>query len=411
MPTTLDPNFKGYLDSLRDSGQLTPATRRTYGSYVNWIERFGDGVIDASRLSSEVQVTELIAEVGKGFDANPTSRRKHTWNRTGEIKTMLRHYLAFLNTREDFRNTWIFQANPDQYDVVGYVSKYDKIYWSVGHGPLSQRVAVGDDVFIWKSYGQSKDFAGVIAHGHVTEPATDKSLVQTPQNLGDEFWRGDGIEKSRIKAGIQLDGVGTNAQEALLRDALVSDDLLRNSQIIKTRTGAIFLLKSEQGERLRKLWTALPTRQLRAVQILIENQGEFKPVSQLDARIKAMRSIALRLGQPKFRKTLLAAYQSRCAVTGTAIENILEAAHIISYNGESTNHVCNGLLLRSDIHALFDWGLLSVNPETLRVYCSEKIRQETAYGELHGKKIGMPLSVSQHPSIDALRIHFEQRRT
>src|SRR5439155_10765234 len=97
------------------------------------------------------------------------------------------------------------------------------------------------------------------------------------------------------------------------------------------------------------------------------------------------------------------------AVTGTFIEDTLEAAHIVPYNGVSTNHVCNGLLLRSDIHALFDLGLLSVNPDTFSIYCSEQIRSEPVYQALHEKELRKPTTQRLRPNRDSLRNHFENR--
>lgn len=70
----------------------------------------------------------------------------------------------------------------------------------------------------------------------------------------------------------------------------------------------------------------------------------------------------------QFRRQLLDAYGGRCAVTQTPIEGLLEAAHISPYRGQHTHSVNNGLLLRSDIHTLFDLHLLSVLPDlTVRV--------------------------------------------
>ncbi len=71
-----------------------------------------------------------------------------------------------------------------------------------------------------------------------------------------------------------------------------------------------------------------------------------------------------RLYQSQFRNDVLHAYDKKCFVTGCSIEEILEAAHIVPYaqreNIEQINDVCNGVLLRPDIHALFDAGLLEL---------------------------------------------------
>jgi hypothetical protein len=304
-------------------------------------------------------------------------------------------------------NTWIFQATPDRFDVQGYVAKYKTIYWSVGHTHFDSTIKVGDEVFVWKALGKAKDFSGVVAHGFVVEPPVEKAKVQFPENLGDEFWKGDGKEKSTLKVGVKLDEVRITPETgALLKEKFFADEQLKNLQLIKARVGTVFLIKSERVDRLRSLWASpnpLPA------QARLENEGEFNVSNVEEAKEKVLRSIALRRGQRKFRNALLDAYANACAVTGTAIKDVLEAAHIVAYQGTSTNHVCNGLLLRSDIHALFDLGLLSIDPKTLCVYCSEQIRQETMYKELHGKKLRMPTKANQQPDYTALQGHFEKR--
>jgi predicted restriction endonuclease len=101
--------------------------------------------------------------------------------------------------------------------------------------------------------------------------------------------------------------------------------------------------------------------------------GEFDVASMVDARDRVSRTIAARQGQPHFRAVLVAAYDGRCAVTGCAVIEILEAAHIHPYTGPRSNDVRNGLLLPADIHTLFDWGLLTVNPSTWSVVIAEAL--------------------------------------
>jgi hypothetical protein len=153
-------------------------------------------------------------------------------------------------------NSWIFQARPDRFDVQNYISEFRRVYWSVGHIALGSSVAIGDEVFIWKAYGKPRDFAGVVAHGFIVEPPTEKKLIQIPQNLGDNYWRGAAAERSTVKAGVQLNDVRpTLSKGALRRELLMEDKVLSESQIIKARTGTIFLLNPKQASRLRELWT------------------------------------------------------------------------------------------------------------------------------------------------------------
>lgn len=91
----------------------------------------------------------------------------------------------------------------------------------------------------------------------------------------------------------------------------------------------------------------------------------FDPAMIEDGRERVAREIAIRRGQAGFRNQLLEAYGC-CAMSGCTVASALEAAHIMPYQGPGTNHPSNGLLLRADLHTLFDLGLLSVDHETLR---------------------------------------------
>ena len=82
-----------------------------------------------------------------------------------------------------------------------------------------------------------------------------------------------------------------------------------------------------------------------------------------DARERVMREIVKRQGQQEFRQRLLEAYQGRCAITDSSTVEVLEAAHIRPFNGPETNKLPNGLLLRSDLHTLFDMGFITISPE------------------------------------------------
>jgi hypothetical protein len=96
------------------------------------------------------------------------------------------------------------------------------------------------------------------------------------------------------------------------------------------------------------------------------DDGEYE-ASKGDQREAAWRLIKKRRGQPQFRRALMHRYRARCLVTGCTVADVLEAAHIDPYRSENNNHPGNGLLLRADIHTLFDLNLLGIEPASLRV--------------------------------------------
>jgi predicted restriction endonuclease len=132
-----------------------------------------------------------------------------------------------------------------------------------------------------------------------------------------------------------------------------------------------------------------------------ELQPHHPPESDYDARVRVMRQIVARRGQKKFREQLLEAYSRRCAVTGCDVVDVLEAAHIRPYRGPDSNVVSNGLLLRADLHTLFDLQLISVEPTSRRVKVSRKL-QATLYAELDGVVLRSPMALQDAPPVEAL---------
>lgn len=111
-------------------------------------------------------------------------------------------------------------------------------------------------------------------------------------------------------------------------------------------------------------------------------------------------SSKIRIGQGAFRLSVVAAYDGRCAVTNCSILQALEAAHIEDFSDTQNNDITNGILLRKDIHSLFDAGLLSFTPD-YRVVISEKLKNlypdAIEYHDLDGKAIRLPRDKEFNP--------------
>lgn len=118
------------------------------------------------------------------------------------------------------------------------------------------------------------------------------------------------------------------------------------------------------------------------------------------------RAIKIRRGQTKFREKLLSAYGRTCAVTGCKIVELLEAAHIQPHAEEPNYSITNGLLLRADIHTLFDLNLLSVDSR-LRIRLAASLLK-SEYKELEGKPLKEPATVSEMPSTFALDKRYQE---
>ena len=125
----------------------------------------------------------------------------------------------------------------------------------------------------------------------------------------------------------------------------------------------------------------------------------------VDERDYAQRLIAVRRGQQAFRQGLLRAFESTCCISGSRVEATLEAAHIRPYRGIGSHVAGNGLLLRADLHTLFDLRLVTVLPYgTVRVAPSLR---GSEYEEFDECQIRRPVDAGHTPLREALAEHNE----
>jgi hypothetical protein len=120
-------------------------------------------------------------------------------------------------------------------------------------------------------------------------------------------------------------------------------------------------------------------------------------------RIRRLREEAVRQGQSGFRRRLVEAYKGCCCITGANAVQVLDAAHIIPVSSKGSDTTKNGLLLRTDLHRLFDAGALGVDDQ-YRVILSPHL-VPTSYGHLSGVRLQLPKLVADQPSREALRSH------
>jgi len=122
------------------------------------------------------------------------------------------------------------------------------------------------------------------------------------------------------------------------------------------------------------------------------------------------RLIPQRLGQRAFQGVVLDAYSRRCAVTGDKIVPVLQAAHIRPLPAGGENRLDNGVLLRSDVHTLYDRGYLGVDPKH-RLLVSPRLRREFGNGEefyaLAGRQVAVPERRVDRPNPEFLEWHLE----
>jgi putative restriction endonuclease len=118
-----------------------------------------------------------------------------------------------------------------------------------------------------------------------------------------------------------------------------------------------------------------------------------------------------RLGQGGFRAAVFNAYNRRCAITGAKVWPVLEAAHIVPVTRSGEHRIDNGLLLRSDVHTMFDRGFLGVDPR-YRLRVSPLLRAVYGNGDKYyaqeGQVIALPERKGQRPNPDFLQWHLDE---
>jgi hypothetical protein len=193
----------------------------------------------------------------------------------------------------------------------------------------------------------------------------------------------------------------------LATDALFREGFRRNVtyQVYQPTQHGIWDIERLEGDRFRAV--TLESTDFEQALAEAHMQVTEEPVhpieSEEDARRRQQGAMVIREGQGLFKAQLLSAYDRRCAMTDCAVVEILEAAHIKPYLGLHTNRVDNGLLLRADIHTLFDKGLIWVD-EYLHIQTSERL-QGSEYANLGGKKLRVPADSAGRPHPDHLAAH------
>lgn len=153
---------------------------------------------------------------------------------------------------------------------------------------------------------------------------------------------------------------------------------------------------------------------LREVELRLRARGLIEPEPAMASEGPRYREALTRqrIGQGTFRVLVTDTYQRACAITREKALPTLEAAHIRPYAEGGQHDVRNGLLLRSDVHRLFDAGYVTVTPEH-RVEVSRRLETEfnngAEYLAMHGREIWLPKDGGARPEREFLEWHNENR--
>jgi putative restriction endonuclease len=132
-------------------------------------------------------------------------------------------------------------------------------------------------------------------------------------------------------------------------------------------------------------------------------------VAEQTPRYGSKHFVETRLGQSAFRTIVIDAYGRRCSISGEKTVPVLEASHIKPYSELGPNTPHNGILLRADLHILFDQGYLTITDD-YQVEISRRIKEEYENGRdyykyNHNNLISLPSRVEEQPAVEFLQWH------
>ncbi|WP_228002978.1 HNH endonuclease signature motif containing protein [Nocardia australiensis] len=188
--------------------------------------------------------------------------------------------------------------------------------------------------------------------------------------------------------------------------------------------------RSDHGQSWVELPGSLTAGELRALCVMPKSQNSIRelrwndfamairssglgdPLTPLEATAAQLigghitRPVRVRLGQNSFRAALLRKFGAECVFSGPVPEPALEACHLYSYATVGQHDPHGGVLLRRDLHSLFDRGLIAVDGADAIDVCPD-VRSYPLYGELHGRPFGIKPNPKQR---EWLRLHWQEFR-
>jgi hypothetical protein len=175
--------------------------------------------------------------------------------------------------------------------------------------------------------------------------------------------------KAAIECGRLVSSISTKMSNYRYLDERAEGGLKNGAKIDKITWNEYYLPESKAVDILRLRQDIATESQDYRFTFVVEDASEPANDTAIPNDEDKLQAYARRVrkGQSRFRKALHTLYGSRCAFTGTDEETVLEACHIISHATTGDNSLDNGLLLRSDIHVLFDEHLMTLANDGQRI--------------------------------------------
>ncbi len=259
---------------------------------------------------------------------------------------------------------------------------------SLGGGQGAE-VTTGDTLIIWTheaaEWGKGLGLTATAKAGHVVHDEEDSTLEMLDVKL--------------LRPHVRLDRQAGGPTGSQLLDYLRSH---RHSRTIEVNDfqasefwAALSELELKRQELIASYSLTVKTNEQKAL------EADHREIAEGFERRFA--SIETRPGQAAFKECMMHLYGGRCAISRVSVSAVLQAAHIVPFSKaiEYRNDPTNGLLLRSDLHVLFDRALITIHPKT-----DEVVVADALIGSLYEKLSG--LVVKHHAKHEFLARHYEE---
>ncbi|MEX0839452.1 MAG: HNH endonuclease [Parvibaculum sp.] len=290
---------------------------------------------------------------------------------------------------------WLFRTNSAHYRAHDALVDLGRLSWNVWrrskpYGPIS----IGDKACLLET-GPSGGVYGIV---EVVEAAEDREMPPEELEYISDVGQFKSIDHRVIVAPI-------THLSLLLPTSQIKNDAVFSTLPVFAEAGfpkpaSIFPLNEELYNEVLAVFSK--SRLSRP-----QGKSNSEDIPTDDHRQFADRRIPVRSGQPAFRRMILDAYRHRCAITNCDVRTALEASHIVNYAGLRSDRIDNGILLRIDLHRLFDSHLISIDPDSWKVRISPAIAH-SAYAKWEGHPFRTPEQQNKMPSAKELKKHLSR---
>ena len=147
--------------------------------------------------------------------------------------------------------------------------------------------------------------------------------------------------------------------------------------------------------------SVVPLKRLGYVEV--NGLGGTKTPAEEEAQKRSYYLTLARPAQSAFRKSLFEAFGHRCVISGISVAEAIEAAHVTPFSMGGGDTLRNGILLRADLHKLFDAGHIAINPDSLSVCVAGVIKSD--YRQIDGVQLILP---DGGPSPDDFKVRWRE---